>query len=126
MSPRLRALCHDTNVTADVLFRNLTSCFGQGGSYDSELMRVLRERDEMQNMLDKYERHLSEIQANVKVLTADRDKTSMHHQQASTILKGIVNSNKTHFVRLFLLSVPNEWEIILLITIPFLIRPSRR
>lgn len=89
-------------------------------------MRVLRERDEMQNMLDKYERHLSEIQANVKVLTADRDKTSMHHQQASTILKGIVNSNKTHFVRLFLLSVPNEWEIILLITIPFLIRPSRR
>uniref|UniRef100_A0A673YHY7 Testis specific, 10 n=1 Tax=Salmo trutta TaxID=8032 RepID=A0A673YHY7_SALTR len=54
----------------------------KGGSYDSELMRVLRERDEMQNMLDKYERHLSEIQANVKVLTADRDKTSMHHQQA--------------------------------------------
>ncbi|KAK6325401.1 hypothetical protein J4Q44_G00047430 [Coregonus suidteri] len=54
----------------------------KGGSYDSELMRVLRERDEMQNMLDKYERHLSEIQANVKVLTADRDKTSMHYQQA--------------------------------------------
>ncbi|XP_042152746.1 testis-specific gene 10 protein isoform X1 [Oncorhynchus tshawytscha] len=54
----------------------------KGGSYDSELIRVLRERDEMQNMLDKYERHLSEIQANVKVLTADRDKTSMHYQQA--------------------------------------------
>uniref|UniRef100_A0A4W5KNN0 Uncharacterized protein n=1 Tax=Hucho hucho TaxID=62062 RepID=A0A4W5KNN0_9TELE len=54
----------------------------KGGSYDSELMRVLRERDEMQNMLDKNERHLSEIQANVKVLTADRDKTSMHYQQA--------------------------------------------
>jgi uncharacterized coiled-coil DUF342 family protein len=71
----------------------LFPCFGQGGSYDSELIRVLRERDEMQNMLDKYERHLSEIQANVRVLTADRDKTSMHYQQASTILKGTVNSN---------------------------------
>uniref|UniRef100_A0A8C7PK14 Testis specific, 10 n=1 Tax=Oncorhynchus mykiss TaxID=8022 RepID=A0A8C7PK14_ONCMY len=54
----------------------------KGGSYDSELIRVFRERDEMQNMLDKNERHLSEIQANVKVLTADRDKTSMHYQQA--------------------------------------------
>ncbi|KAM6945724.1 testis-specific gene 10 protein [Aplochiton taeniatus] len=45
-------------------------------------MRVLRERDEMQNMVDKYERRLSEIQANVKVLTGERDKTSMHYQQA--------------------------------------------
>ncbi|XP_041935874.1 testis-specific gene 10 protein isoform X1 [Alosa sapidissima] len=54
----------------------------KGGTYDSELMRVLRERDEMQAVLEKYERHLSEIQANVKVLTADRDKTSMHYQQA--------------------------------------------
>ncbi|KAL7845731.1 hypothetical protein AOLI_G00239230 [Acnodon oligacanthus] len=56
--------------------------FVKGGTYDSELMRVLRERDELQNMLDKYERHLSEIQANVRVLTADRDKTRMHYQQA--------------------------------------------
>ncbi|KAL1022257.1 hypothetical protein UPYG_G00024310 [Umbra pygmaea] len=54
----------------------------KGGSYDSELIRVLRERDEMQNILEKYERHMSEIQANVKVLTGDRDKTMMHYQQA--------------------------------------------
>ncbi|XP_026787947.3 testis-specific gene 10 protein [Pangasianodon hypophthalmus] len=54
----------------------------KGGTYDSELMRVLRERDEMQSMLDKYERHLSEIQANVRVLTAERDKTRMHYHQA--------------------------------------------
>nr|XP_015218852.1 PREDICTED: testis-specific gene 10 protein [Lepisosteus oculatus] len=54
----------------------------KGGSYDSELMRILRERDELQAMLDKYERHLSEIQANIKVLTADRDKTNMLYQQA--------------------------------------------
>ncbi|KAK7165840.1 hypothetical protein R3I93_005806 [Phoxinus phoxinus] len=54
----------------------------KGGTYDSELMRVLRERDELQNMLEKHERHLSEIQANIKVLTAERDKTRMHYQQA--------------------------------------------
>lgn len=54
----------------------------KGGTYDSELMRVLRERDELQNMLEKNERHLSEIQANIKVLTAERDKTRMHYQQA--------------------------------------------
>uniref|UniRef100_A0A672LHX7 Testis-specific gene 10 protein-like n=1 Tax=Sinocyclocheilus grahami TaxID=75366 RepID=A0A672LHX7_SINGR len=54
----------------------------KGGTYDSEIMRVLRERDELQNMLEKQERHLSEIQANVKVLTAERDKTRMHYQQA--------------------------------------------
>ncbi|XP_053471952.1 testis-specific gene 10 protein isoform X2 [Ictalurus furcatus] len=54
----------------------------KGGTYDSELMRVMRERDEMQCMLVKYERHLSEIQANVRVLTAERDKTRMHYQQA--------------------------------------------
>ncbi|XP_056628297.1 testis-specific gene 10 protein isoform X2 [Triplophysa dalaica] len=54
----------------------------KGGTYDSELMRVLRERDEFQNMLDKYERHMSEVQANIKVLTAERDKTRMHYQQA--------------------------------------------
>ncbi|MFT7799873.1 testis-specific gene 10 protein isoform X1 [Arapaima gigas] len=54
----------------------------KGGSYDSELMRVLRERDEMQAMLDRYERHLSEIQANIKVLSAERDKTNMQYQQA--------------------------------------------
>lgn len=53
----------------------------KGGTYDSELMRVLRERDELQNMLDKYERHMSEVQANIKVLTAERDKTRMHYQQ---------------------------------------------
>ncbi|XP_035391028.1 testis-specific gene 10 protein [Electrophorus electricus] len=45
-------------------------------------MRALRERDEMQSMLDKYERHLSEMQANVRVLTTDRDKTRAHYLQA--------------------------------------------
>ncbi|XP_064167636.1 testis-specific gene 10 protein [Anguilla rostrata] len=54
----------------------------KGGTYDSELMRLLRERDDLQALLDKYERHLSEIQGNVKVLSADRDKTSVQYQKA--------------------------------------------
>lgn len=48
-------------------------------------MRVLRERDEMQSILDKYERHLSEIQANIRVLTAERDKIKMRYQQVEHI-----------------------------------------
>lgn len=84
------------------------SCAGQGGSYDSELMRVLRERDQMQGMLDKYERHLSEIQANVKVLTADRDKTSMHYQQVSDTVEGIAHPDAS--LSRVLTSVLNEWE----------------
>ncbi|XP_066563034.1 testis-specific gene 10 protein isoform X2 [Amia ocellicauda] len=54
----------------------------KGGSYDSELMRTRRERDELQAMMDKYERHMSEIKGNIKVLTADRDKADSLYQQA--------------------------------------------
>ncbi|XP_046693597.1 testis-specific gene 10 protein isoform X2 [Silurus meridionalis] len=61
----------------------------KGGTYDSEMMRALRERDEMQSMLDKYERHLSEIQANVRVLTAERDKIKNHYQQAQLEIAGL-------------------------------------
>lgn len=69
----------------------------KGGTYDSELMRALRERDEMKSMLDKYERHLSEIQANVRVLTAERDKTGMQYQQVG---HAEPNSNSsTHWLR---------------------------
>lgn len=41
----------------------------------------MKERDGLKSMLNKYKRHLSEIQANVRVLTAERDKTRMHYQQ---------------------------------------------
>ena len=44
-------------------------------------MKVCRERDELQSLLDKFERHMSEIQANVKVLTSERDKLSMMYEE---------------------------------------------
>ncbi|MGH0162669.1 UNVERIFIED_CONTAM: hypothetical protein FKN15_043051 [Acipenser sinensis] len=49
-----------------------------GGSNEAELMQVVRERDELQAMLDRFE---VDIQANVKVLTAERDQLSMLCEQ---------------------------------------------
>lgn len=46
-----------------------------------EYEKVVRERDELQNMLDKFEKHMAEIQANVKILTQERDKTNALYEQ---------------------------------------------
>ncbi|XP_078077590.1 testis-specific gene 10 protein [Mustelus asterias] len=54
----------------------------KGGSYESELMCIIKERDDLQAMLNKYERHMAEIQANVKVLTAERDQSKLLYEQA--------------------------------------------
>lgn len=42
---------------------------------------VTRERDELQSMLDRFEKHMIEIQSNVKLLTAERDKLSTLYEQ---------------------------------------------
>ncbi|MBN3276455.1 CP135 protein, partial [Polyodon spathula] len=55
--------------------------FLQGGSNEAELMQVVRERDELQAMLDRFEKHMVDVQANVKVLTAERDKLSIFCEQ---------------------------------------------
>jgi centrosomal protein CEP135 len=48
---------------------------------DLELSKVIRERDELKVILDKFERHMSEIQANVKVLTNERDKINHLYEE---------------------------------------------
>ncbi|XP_074156481.1 testis-specific gene 10 protein isoform X4 [Sminthopsis crassicaudata] len=53
----------------------------RGANCDSELMKT-RDREELRCMLEKYERHLAEIQGNVKVLTSERDKTFLLYEQA--------------------------------------------
>ncbi|XP_068124292.1 testis-specific gene 10 protein isoform X3 [Hyperolius riggenbachi] len=50
--------------------------------HDSEMKRSIREKDDLQDMLTKYERHMAEIQANVKVLTSERDKTNTLYERA--------------------------------------------
>ncbi|XP_028932847.1 centrosomal protein of 135 kDa isoform X2 [Ornithorhynchus anatinus] len=50
--------------------------------YNSELRLVTRERDELQAMMDRFEKHVVEIQSNVKLLTAERDKLNDLYEQA--------------------------------------------
>ncbi|XP_058884803.1 testis-specific gene 10 protein isoform X3 [Acipenser ruthenus] len=71
----------------------------KGGTYDSEVMRIMHERDELRAMLEKYERHMAEIQGNIKVLTADRDQANILHEQAreeiTRLRREIIKSTKT-------------------------------
>ncbi|XP_062899173.1 centrosomal protein of 135 kDa isoform X3 [Mobula hypostoma] len=53
----------------------------KSSSLSSELLQVIRERDELQSVLDKFEQHMAEIQSNVKVLTTERDKLLMICEQ---------------------------------------------
>ncbi|XP_046296286.1 testis-specific gene 10 protein isoform X2 [Marmota monax] len=54
----------------------------RGANCDVELLKTTRDREELKCMLEKYERHLAEIQGNVKVLTSERDKTFLLYEQA--------------------------------------------
>uniref|UniRef100_A0A8C3CG43 Testis specific 10 n=1 Tax=Cairina moschata TaxID=8855 RepID=A0A8C3CG43_CAIMO len=49
---------------------------------DLEVLKILREREGLKSMLKKYERHVAEIQGNLKVLTAERDKISKLYERA--------------------------------------------
>ncbi|XP_075052089.1 centrosomal protein of 135 kDa isoform X2 [Mixophyes fleayi] len=52
----------------------------------SDIKRITRERDDLQNMLDRFEKHMVEIQSNVKVLTMERDKFRILYEQAQNAL----------------------------------------
>ncbi|XP_063569425.1 testis-specific gene 10 protein isoform X11 [Pongo abelii] len=55
----------------------------RGANCDVEILKTTtRDREELKCMLEKYERHLAEIQGNVKVLTSERDKTFLLYEQA--------------------------------------------
>ncbi|CAG5129994.1 unnamed protein product [Candidula unifasciata] len=58
-------------------------------SEELELARLTRERDELKSLLDKFERHMSEIQANVKVLTYERDKLNTMYAEAKDELMNL-------------------------------------
>ncbi|XP_048589122.1 centrosomal protein of 135 kDa-like isoform X2 [Nematostella vectensis] len=52
-----------------------------GGS-STEVNRLRRERDELQGLVEKFEKHMTEIQSNVKTLTQDRDKVQILYEQS--------------------------------------------
>ncbi|XP_007496489.1 centrosomal protein of 135 kDa isoform X2 [Monodelphis domestica] len=62
--------------------RSLSVTCPEKGAYISELCLITKERDELQSLLDKFENHMGEIQCNVKLLTAERDKLSDLYSQA--------------------------------------------
>ncbi|XP_016078116.1 PREDICTED: centrosomal protein of 135 kDa-like [Miniopterus natalensis] len=59
----------------------------RGTTCDVDLLRTTRDREELKCMLEKYERHLAEIQGNVKVLTSERDKTFVLYEQVNLVLR---------------------------------------
>uniref|UniRef100_A0A8C5LVC5 Centrosomal protein of 135 kDa n=1 Tax=Leptobrachium leishanense TaxID=445787 RepID=A0A8C5LVC5_9ANUR len=59
---------------------------------NSELRRITRERDELQNMLDRFEKHMAEIQLNIKALTSERDKLRLLYEQSQKELKMVQDS----------------------------------
>ncbi|XP_076993040.1 centrosomal protein of 135 kDa isoform X1 [Tamandua tetradactyla] len=59
------------------------------GDYNSELHLITRERDELHCMLERFEKHMEEIQSNVKLLTAERDKLSVLYNQAQEELTAL-------------------------------------
>ncbi|XP_063096572.1 centrosomal protein of 135 kDa isoform X3 [Cavia porcellus] len=54
----------------------------QLGDYNAEIHLVTRERDELQCMLERFEKYMEDIQCNVKLLTAERDKLSVLYNEA--------------------------------------------
>ncbi|KFO93583.1 Centrosomal protein of 135 kDa, partial [Buceros rhinoceros silvestris] len=47
-----------------------------------EILLIARERDELRSMLDRFEKHMIEIQSNVKLLTAERDRLNILYEQS--------------------------------------------
>uniref|UniRef100_A0A8D2Q8S3 Testis specific 10 n=1 Tax=Varanus komodoensis TaxID=61221 RepID=A0A8D2Q8S3_VARKO len=62
---------------------------------NDDLRLVTRERDELQSMLDKFEKHMIEIQSNVKLLTAERDKLNILYEQSQDDLNRLRKETKT-------------------------------
>ncbi|KAK7150375.1 hypothetical protein R3I93_011585 [Phoxinus phoxinus] len=56
---------------------------------DTELSRVVKERDELQSVLLGFEKHIEDIQTRVKLLTAERDQLSSQYQQTQEVLRRV-------------------------------------
>lgn len=63
-----------------------------------DLRLVTRERDELQSMLDRFEKHMIEIQSNVKLLTAERDRLSILYEQSQSELNRLRREAKHNLV----------------------------
>ncbi|KAI4587017.1 hypothetical protein MJG53_004804 [Ovis ammon polii x Ovis aries] len=76
---KIELICQQNNI---IVLEDTVKRLGSGTNCDVELLKTTRDREELKCMLEKYERHLAEIQGNVKVLTSERDKTFLLYEQA--------------------------------------------
>uniref|UniRef100_A0A8B9EYI7 Testis specific 10 n=1 Tax=Amazona collaria TaxID=241587 RepID=A0A8B9EYI7_9PSIT len=61
-------------------FRNTFASPKRTNTYD--ILKILREREDLKSTQKRYERHIAEIQGNLNVLTAERDKMVNLYEQA--------------------------------------------
>ncbi|XP_006898157.1 PREDICTED: centrosomal protein of 135 kDa [Elephantulus edwardii] len=71
------------------LEKHHTSKTPEKGDYNADICLITRERDELHCMLERFEKHMEEIQSNVKLLTAERDKLSVLYNQAQEELSAL-------------------------------------
>ncbi|CAF0946900.1 unnamed protein product [Adineta ricciae] len=74
-----------TRCTVCGIHRNRSSPTRDGD--ESQLAKVIREKEDLQLLLNKFERHMGEIQGNIKVLTNERDNLSVLYEQAKEELQ---------------------------------------
>lgn len=55
----------------------------QGAVAEAELLRVVKERDELKAALLEFEKHMLEIQNNIKSLSAERDHYKTQSKQVT-------------------------------------------
>ncbi|KAM7053276.1 centrosomal protein of 135 kDa isoform 4-T7 [Acridotheres tristis] len=63
-----------------------------------ELKSVTRERDELRSVLDRFEKHMIEIQSNVKLLTAERDRLNVLYEKSQSELSRLRREAKHNLV----------------------------
>ncbi|CAN8208483.1 unnamed protein product [Coccothraustes coccothraustes] len=63
-----------------------------------ELKSITRERDELRSVLDRFEKHMIEIQSNVKLLTSERDRLKVLYEQSQSELNRMRREAKHSFV----------------------------
>ncbi|NXL71186.1 CP135 protein, partial [Leptocoma aspasia] len=63
-----------------------------------ELKSITRERDELRSVLDRFEKHMIEIQSNVKLLTSERDRLNVLYEQSQSELNRMRREAKHSFV----------------------------
>ncbi|XP_074760947.1 centrosomal protein of 135 kDa [Athene noctua] len=78
--------------------RRPSPCCRTPEKVNEDLRLITRERDELRSMLDRFEKHMIEIQSNVKLLTAERDRLNVLYEQSQGELNSMRREAKHSLV----------------------------